>query len=135
MQHAPQSSGPAGVVASLVEGFVNCFLAAALLRIGENLFRVRTNLFVAHVGNLGGKPAQQFLLGVGVQLRFELRPVNVLATEDPLLKHAFVFVTSTEGILEELGDELEMLTGFIGDAALGVAGIVAAEAVAASAAG
>src|ERR1700683_4257431 len=65
-----------------------------------------------------------------MQLGFELRPVNVLAAENPLVEHVFF-----QCIFDELGDELEMVEGIVGDAALGVASIVASEAVAAAAAG
>ena len=64
-----------------------------------------------------------------MQLRFELRPVSVLTAEDPFVEHAFF-----QGFLNDLGDELEMVESIVGDAALGVACIVAAEAVATAAA-
>ncbi len=63
-------------------------------------------------------------------MSFELRPVNILAADDPLLEHVFF-----QRVFDELGDELEMMEGVVGDAALGVAGIVGSEASAAAAAG
>src|ERR1700730_1218936 len=72
-EHATQSGDAAGIVAGLGEGFADHFLAAALLRPGENLLGLRADFFVAHVSDLGGKPAEQFLPGIGMQLRLELR--------------------------------------------------------------
>ena len=69
-----------------------------------------------------------------MQLRFELRPVNFLAAEDPVLEHAFVFFF-TQGVFNEIGDGLEMVARIFGDAALGMASVVAPEAVAAAATG
>src|SRR5216684_2013915 len=64
-----------------------------------------------------------------MQLRLELRPVSVLATEDPLFEQAFFY-----RIFKIFSDRLEMLASFVGDAAFGVACVVAHESVAASAA-
>jgi hypothetical protein len=65
-----------------------------------------------------------------MQLRFELRPVRFLAAQNPIFERALF-----QSVLKELGDELEMLAGLIGDAAFGVASIVTGEAVPTSAAG
>ena len=40
-----------------------------------------------------------------------------------------------QGVLQDLGDKFEMLAGFVGDAALGVASVIAGEAIATAAAG
>ena len=113
------------------EGSANRFPAASLLRFGEDPFRLREDLLTADVSYFSRKLAQQLLRDIGMQLRFELRGrVSFLAAEDPLLKHAFV-----QGVLEEVGDELEMLAGLIGDAAFGVASVIAGKAVAATTAG
>ena len=64
-----------------------------------------------------------------MQLGFELRPVSVLAAEDPFVEDAFF-----QGFLNDLGDELKMVKSIVGDAALSVACIVAAEAIATAAA-
>jgi hypothetical protein len=134
VEHAAQSGDSASVVAGLVQGFGQHFLTAALLRSGKNLFGLRANFFEAHMSNLGGKPAKQLLRNVGMELRLELRPVRILATENPHIKHLLVFFL-TEGVFEELGDELVMVKRIVGNAALGVASVVASEAVAAAAAG
>src|SRR3984885_5850353 len=60
----------------------------------------------------------------------ELGPVNFLAAQNPLFKHAFF-----QGVLKEVGDKLEMLAGFIGDAALGMASVVTGETITAATAG
>jgi hypothetical protein len=65
-----------------------------------------------------------------VQLRLEVRPVRILAAENPFFEHTFI-----QRIFDDLGHEFEVVAGFVGDAALGVAGVVAGEAIAAAAAG
>ena len=64
-----------------------------------------------------------------MQLRFELRPEVFLAAQNPFFECAFF-----QSILEKFGDELEVLAGFIGDAAFGMASVVAGEAIATAAA-
>src|ERR1700722_9182972 len=63
-------------------------------------------------------------------LWLEVRPVNLLAAQYPVLENAFV-----QGILEEVGDSLEVLAGFVGDAPLGATSIVSGKAIAAATAG
>src|SRR5580692_2658956 len=60
----------------------------------------------------------------------ELGPVNFLAAQNPLIKHAFF-----QGVLKKVGDKLEMLARFIGDSPLGMASVVTGETITAAAAG
>lgn len=62
-----------------------------------------------------------------MQLRFQQRTVNVLASQDPFIEDA-VF----ERFLQYLGDSFEMLANFIVDAALRVAAVVSGIAVTAA---
>ena len=91
VEDAAQSGDAAGLVAGLVEGFANRFLAAPFLRFGEDPFCLSANLLAADVSHFSRKSAQQLLRDIGMQLRFELRGrMSFLAAQDPLLKHAFV---------------------------------------------
>src|ERR1700683_5410335 len=63
-----------------------------------------------------------------MQMRSELRPVSFLTALNPVFKKTFL-----QGILNEVGDKLEMLARFIRDPALGMASVITREAVAASA--
>src|ERR1700677_524004 len=130
VQYAAQSGNATAVAAGLAQGFTNRFLGAGLLRVGENAFGIGVNFFAAHVSQVGGKPAQQALRNVGMQLWFELRPKIFLTAQNPFFECAFF-----QSFFEKFGDELEVLAGFIGDAALGVASVVSCEAVAAAATG
>ena len=156
-ENAAQSGDAAGIAAGLVDGFANRFLAAAVLSFGENFFGFAANRIASHMNDVGGKPAQQPLRNVGMQLCRELRPMSVLAAEDPLLEGASIFTlifivlifsfTSisisisifiaifSQGIHEELRETFEVLAGLIGDAPLGVTSVIAGEAIAAAAAG
>ena len=53
--------------------------------------------------------------------------MSFLAAQNPLFKHALF-----QGVLNEVGDKLEMLAGFIGDAALGMASVVTGETITAA---
>ena len=63
-------------------------------------------------------------------MRGELGPVNFLAAQNPLIKHALF-----QGVLKEIGDKLVMLACFIGHAALGMASVVTGETITAATAG
>jgi hypothetical protein len=114
----------------LVEGLANHFLATACLSVGENSLGVGADFFAAYVRHVGGEPAEQFLRRVRMELRFELRPANIEAAENPPFERAFFQV-----VFDGLGDSFEVLPGFVGDVTFGVAGIVSGEAVAATPAG
>lgn len=130
MQDAAQTSNATAVASSLAEGFADCFAAALLLGLGENAFGLRTNFVHTGARDFGGKAAHQLLRNIRVQLRFDLGPVRILAAQNPPLEHAFI-----EGVFKEISDEFEMMAGLILDATLGVASIVAGEAIPAAPAG
>ena len=94
----------------------------------ENLLRLRANFVSADVSHVGMKIDRAAPDYVGMQLRLELRAVTVLATKNPFLEEAFFQGTPSMNF----GDRLEMLAGFVIDAALGMAAVVAGKAVAAA---
>ena len=89
-EDTPQTGDAAAFAASLVDGFADCLAAAFVLGVGEDSFGFGADFFAADVGDLGGKTAEQPLRDVGMQLSLKLRPMRILAAENPLLKHAFV---------------------------------------------
>jgi hypothetical protein len=63
-----------------------------------------------------------------MQMRRELRPVSFLTAQNPVFKQSFL-----QGILNEVGNKLEMVARLIGHPAFRMASIVTAEAIATAA--
>src|SRR5579872_6033370 len=91
---------------------------------------MRANLVAGDVRNVRLKSAQQDLTNVVVQLWFELRPMNVLTTENPFLEDSFF-----QRLFQDFGNCLEVLASLVVDAALGVASVVPGITIAAPLAG
>src|SRR5580704_985068 len=95
----------------------------------HDLLRMSADFVAGRVRQIGMEASDQCLAQVGMQLRFKNGEMRVLASKDPFLED-----THLEQLLQCFRNVLEMLAGFIFDAALGMAAIVAGESVAASAA-
>src|SRR5205823_352301 len=99
------------------EHFANQVLAAPLGEFPQNARRFHPQmLWVCCTGV--GKTADETLLDIGVQMRLEVVPLRVMAAKDQLL------VGSLLGfVLESLRHLLEVMSDFIRNPALGMAGI------------
>jgi hypothetical protein len=129
-KHAAQPGDSTSMAARLLEDLPHQFTPAIALPLIHNLFGAGTNLIARDVARVGGETPQQRAARVRMQLRLDLRTVNVQTTEDPFIEETFL-----KGLLQHVGDCLEMLADFVVDPALRMATIVAGIAVAASLAG
>src|SRR5260370_24264303 len=127
-QYAAQSRDSTGVAACLIHRFLDKLVAAPIPPLGEDALCIRPHLVSRDVTHIGGEPSQEPLDDVGMQLRFEVRPMNLRAAQNPLLKEIFLL-----GVFEAFGDVLEVLANFFVNATLGMARIVTGKAVAATA--
>src|SRR6202041_209466 len=118
-QDSPQAGNAAGVAPCLVQSLVHKLAAAATFPIFRDALSLGANLVARNVPKVGMEMPQQRLLYIGMQLRFQHRTVNVLASQDPLIEDA-----TFERILEYLGNSFEMLADFIVDATLGMTAVV-----------
>jgi len=100
---------------------------ALLLPFDEDALCIRPHLVSRDVTHIGGESSQEPLDDVGVQLRFEVRPMNLRAAQNPFLKEIFLL-----GMFEAFGNVLEVLANFFVNATLGMARIVTGKTIAAA---
>src|SRR6202163_2749751 len=85
------------------------------------------NLLVRNAGYIRRKSANQSFFHIRMQLRFELRPVNVVATDDEPLPDSFLSLAQ-----QAFGHRPEVVHRLLGYVAFGMTGVIAIKAVTSS---
>ncbi len=89
-----------------------------------------THLLFGDGGDIRRDSSQQSLLDVGVEMRLELMPIDVLASDDEIVEDSLFLP-----LPQILSDVFVVMQDFIVHAAFGMAGIVSRETVPAAPAG
>src|SRR5581483_9381851 len=124
-QHTAQTGHAEVVALRLVQNLADEGMPAMVERFAKNPRRLLSDLIIGRRGELSREAAHQPLLYVRMQVRLELRPMRVLAADDQLLPQPLLCL-----IFKTFRYDFEVVHDFIGNAALGMPGIIAVEAVA-----
>jgi len=129
-QDTPQAGDAISIASGLAENFVDQVMPVVIEGLSQDMRGLFAHLLLGDRADIRRHPSQQSFLQVGMEMRLELMPIDVLASDDEIVEGSFFLSQS-----QVFSHVLIVVQDFIVHATLGVTGVISGKPVTTAAAG